>query len=190
MTNKFCNAMNRIVGAIERPLVPVIKVLNNIGVVVMFLVSIFIVVDVLMRALFDSPITGGYELVQFAMVIVVFLPLAFTQHVKGNVCVDMITDMLPGRVQAILAVFIDAVCAVFWGAITYSGILQTIAQHSKNVVSATLRIPVYPIVIILTIGAAFYTIVSLVDILKDLEEASQPKSYFDELKAARNTPTE
>lgn len=183
MTNLFTRLIGKIIAIIEKPLVPVIKFINYVGVMTIMLISVFIVIDVVLRTALNSPITGGYELVQYAMIIVVFLALAYTQHVKGNVSVELLTEHFPMRVQAILSMLVNIVCTVFWGAVTYAGVLQAVAQYNKHVVSATLRIPVYPVVIILIIGTALYTIVSFVDVLKDLQMVCSPSAYLESLKA-------
>ncbi len=187
MTNKCGRALGRVASGFEKVVLPVSKVLNGVGVAMIMLIAVFIVADIILRVVFNSPTTGGYEIVQFAMVIMIFLAFPYTQHMKGNVTVELLIEHFSLRAQAIISVFMDIINLLFWGAIAYAGFAQAKAQYAKKVVSATLRIPIYPIVIVLAVGAAFFALVVVIDILRDLQRALLPRTILSESETVEST---
>ncbi len=183
MTNKLSRMIGGLVSTLEKVIIPVSKALNAVGVATIMLISVFIVIDIILRAVFNSPITGGYELVEFSMVIVVFLAFSYTQVKKGHVSVELLTDHFPKPVQAILAIFTDLISLAFWGAIAYAGFAQAISQYEKNVVSGTLRLPVYPTVLVMAVGVTFFALVLIIDVFRDIQYSIMPRSYYESLKA-------
>jgi TRAP-type C4-dicarboxylate transport system permease small subunit len=124
------------------------KVLNAVGAGAMIFVMFFIVCDVIMRKFLNSPILGSYEIVEYAMVVMVFLALAYTQVEKGHISIELIFDIMPQKVKALLDVITNLIAFFFWGTISFTGFLQAAAQFHKKIVSATLLIPVWPFAVI------------------------------------------
>ena len=79
-----------------------------------------VVVSVLGRWLFSSPVEGDFEFVKMATAIAVFAYLPYTQARRGNIMVDTFTSRLSARTQARLDVGWDLAYAAFmalccWG---------------------------------------------------------------------------
>lgn len=68
-------AFGSIADRIHRMLAIVSRVLNAIGTLVVLALVVVVNFDVVARGVFDAPFHGTYELVQFSMVLIVFLQL-------------------------------------------------------------------------------------------------------------------
>ena len=74
-----------------------------------------VVVSVLGRWLFSSPVEGDFEFVKMATAIAVFAYLPYTQARRGNIMVDTFTSRLGPRAQARLDAGWDLAYAAFMG---------------------------------------------------------------------------
>jgi TRAP-type C4-dicarboxylate transport system permease small subunit len=79
-----------------------------------------VVVSVLGRWLFSSPVEGDFEFVKLATAIAVFAYLPYTQARRGNIMVDTFTSRLSARTQSRLDAGWDLAYAAFmalccWG---------------------------------------------------------------------------
>ena len=173
-------SLNRAHSAIGKAVYPLSRLLNIIGVGAMALVMCFIVVDVLMRKLFNRPILGSYEIVEYGMVVIVFLALAYTQMTKGHISVELIAERFPLRAQAVLEIIVNLIATAFWGSIAIAGIFQTQAQYAKHTVSATLLIPAYPFAFLMAVGCACFALVQLTDVLKAFELSVSSQKRLEE----------
>jgi len=106
----------------EKKLHSLSTVLNGVGVGVLFLLMLLTSADVLLRYLFNSPITGTFELTELTMIVTIFFALSYTASRGGHIRVELIVDRLNRRSQAV----IDSVTSLFslvivsliiWGAL-------------------------------------------------------------------------
>jgi TRAP-type C4-dicarboxylate transport system permease small subunit len=137
------------------------KMLALLGGVVALTVAIAMVVSVLGRWLFNSPIPGDFELAQIGTAVTVFAFLPYCQVVRGNIVVDTFTTTLPARVRS----RIDGTCdLIYAGAMAVVAVCLargTIDTYASHEVSMVLRIPVWPGVAFGALCCAFLAIVAL-----------------------------
>ena len=93
---------NRWADHFEKGIAVTSRILNNIGIAFLMLLMLLITADVLLRALLKWPILGTNELSEFMMIIVVYLAIAYTQHKKSHVSVDLLVIRFPKRARAIV----------------------------------------------------------------------------------------
>jgi TRAP-type C4-dicarboxylate transport system permease small subunit len=137
------------------------KALALLGGLVALAVSTVVVVSVLCRWLFASPIPGDFELAQIGTAVTVFAFLPYCQIVRGNIVVDTFTAALPTRIRSRIDGACDLIYAVgmaLVAACLARGTLDTYASHE---VSMVLRIPVWPGVAFGALCCAFLAIVAL-----------------------------
>ena len=60
------------------------------------------VYEVAMRYFFNRPVMGTYELSELMLAAIVFFGLAYTAVEQGHIRVDLITSILPKKIQAFL----------------------------------------------------------------------------------------
>lgn len=68
----------------------------------LFVGVIFVVVDVVLRYFFDSPIHGDYDITQLWLSVIVFAALAYVQTERGHIGVTMVLKVLPEKLGVAL----------------------------------------------------------------------------------------
>ncbi|MCL6476928.1 MAG: TRAP transporter small permease [Peptococcaceae bacterium] len=156
---------------LERVAYPLSKMVNNIGVSILMFMMIVMVLDILLRLLFNKPILGLYELVEFMMVVTVFFGFSYTQIEKGHISVEMFVRKAPERVRTVIEAINHFVGMVLFLMICWGGLQQVKNVYLKGDVSAALSIPVWPFVIAVVIGSTLMSLVLLKDVLSCLDQA-------------------
>jgi TRAP-type C4-dicarboxylate transport system permease small subunit len=100
------------------------KVLANILGLLVLVLMFIIVIEVVGRFLFDTPLKGGVEFSTIVMTWILFLPLAYALVRGAHVRVTLIVMHLPPRVSLIVEILVSIVSLGFFGLITYVGWLQ------------------------------------------------------------------
>ncbi|KAB2919936.1 MAG: TRAP transporter small permease [Hyphomicrobiaceae bacterium] len=106
--------------------------------------ALLVVVSVIGRRFFDSPINGDFELVQMATAIAIFSFLPYCQSRRGNILVDTFTTWLPPRTNAYIDAFWDIVYAGMMGVITvclFTGVLE---HYRSRQTTMLLQLIVWP----------------------------------------------
>jgi TRAP-type C4-dicarboxylate transport system permease small subunit len=129
---------------VSRLLANAVGVLGALGILVMML---HITVDVLARLFLGSPLIGTNEVVsRYYMVAAAFLPLAWVEHRKGMIAVE-IFDSLLGRKTLLIGDLLVAVVSV--GVLLLLGwtsLGEAVEAFGKSafVMAVGTRIPVWP----------------------------------------------
>lgn len=127
--------------------------------------------DVIGRYFFTRPITGVWEIVSYAFVICGAFALGYTQLVKGNIQINLISDRLKPKVQAGLFIFSYLLCIISSALITWQGWIRMIEYAHKTVggVTVTLGMTIWPFMLIFTLGFFWVTIIFAIDIYDCIE---------------------
>jgi TRAP-type C4-dicarboxylate transport system permease small subunit len=115
---------------------------------------------------FMHPITGVWEIVSYAFVVCGAFALGYTQLVKGNISINLISDRLKPRVRAGLFIFSYLICIVASTLITWQGWLRMITYAHKTIggETITLGITIWPFMLIFTLGFFWVTVIFAIDI--------------------------
>lgn len=172
--NSTVNTLSKLDSGIVR-----LSYFSNIAAQVMLASMMSLIsVDVVLRYFFNRPIKGSYELVEFLMVGVVFLGLAYTQTAKGHVSVTLLTANLSAAQRAVLACFKYLLALGIFAVIFWRCIIQALSLHSNGVVSGILRIPTHPFMWIAVFGCALLCLVFFTDLVRSavgiLKEIQNP----------------
>lgn len=150
----------------------IIKVIHKIGEfmghlsgIVIFVTMLFMTADVVLRYVFKSPITGDIELVELAMVIMVFTSIPHTQVVKGHVAVDIITNFIPRKLNDVFSVIVYLLSTVLMFLVCRANFAQVMKVKSSMLETSTLHIPMYPFYFIVSICLCVYTLCMVCDVI-------------------------
>ncbi len=129
---------------------------------VMFLV----VLNVILRTIFKSPILGTYEYVGFITAMFVGLSVAYCALQNFHIAVGFLLEKFPAKVQGIVDVLTGIISFVFlslatWHIADYAGSMVITGE-----VSPTTRTPFYPFIYVVAFG---FLVLSLVVLLKLIE---------------------
>lgn len=117
------------------------RIAAGIIMVLMFLTT----ADVFGRYVLNSPIEGAFEGSEVLMVGIIFLGIAYVQHMKGHVNVEVATSWLPQRAQLGLETFGYLVGFLIMAVIAWqSGALAWKAFVTHDHTHGLVRIPLWP----------------------------------------------
>lgn len=139
------------------------KAFACISFVGVFIGVIFVVVDVVMRYLFKSPIPGDYDITQLWLSVIVFASLAYVQTEKGHVGVTMAIKALPKKIGVAVFAVATLIGAVICGICAYSCYELAGRALARNTISMMAHIPLYPFEYFEAICMALLCIVMIAD---------------------------
>lgn len=135
------------------------------------LMMLHISADVIMRQVWGTPIVGTLEYVTyFYMVAVVFLPLANAQENKAHVIVEVISGLLPARVNF----WVDCGAQIFTlgyvGFIAWWGWQETARSLTRNEVVTIIQtdVPLWPTRLLVPLGLGMMAIVIVAQLVTSI----------------------
>lgn len=134
-----------------------------------FMVMVFLTfVDVFLRYVLGTSISGTVEVTELLMVVVVFSAIAYTQWQKSHVAMDIVTARLTPARRALLE------CATtLWSLVTVGFCAYTTARYAASTSSVTLvlRVPLEPFIYMASFGFVTLAVALLHDWLECLGRA-------------------
>ena len=130
------------------------EVLIRISGFALFVMMVWIFLDVILRNFFNSPIRGTLELTgEYFMVIVVYFALSYTQKEKGHLNVTLFEDKFPEGVKRIIKTITNLLAAFTFLIMAYLN-FQSGLDYIGNGIRSTslLNYPLAPAVFIITLG--------------------------------------
>lgn len=128
-------------------------------------------VDVVARSVFHAPLKGTYELVQLAVVFIVFLQLADVVRVDRLTRSDGFLNVLHGRTPALAAHLrriINAISAIFMGLIAYIMFPEFIKMWGTGDffgIPGVFTVPWWPIKLVIACGSALACLVFMLKVI-------------------------
>ena len=129
---------------------------------------VHITIDVILRAVFNSPLVGTITFVaNYYMVFLVCLPLAFVERFDGHISVEVLTGQLPPRIRRHLYAWTWPVTAVIFGLTGYATWIeaQSKAALGTFLIEKDIAIPIWFGYFALPVG---YALLSLYLLMKFL----------------------
>ena len=148
---------------------PLSRIADSVGRAILALMVLLITVDVVLRYFFNRPIKGSYELVEFMMVLLVFLGLAYTQTKKRHVSITLFTGKLSPGQMAVIGSATYLLCLIIFSMITWRCLLQAEALRANGTSSDVLFIPNFPFMWVVVFGSALLSLIFLIDFFKSLD---------------------
>ena len=150
---------------------PIIKVLNGIAMGIVAAMMFLTATDVILRYIFNRPISGAFELIEYMMAILIPFGLAYCALQGGHVSVDLVVSRFSKKSRSILGSITTLLCLGLFLLITWQNVLYIRENFESKLTSAVLLIPVYPFVTAVAIGSAALCLVLVIDFLNYLTEA-------------------
>ncbi len=139
------------------------------GLVLTFMMLIT-VTDVVLRVS-GRPITGTYELVFLSGAVVIACAIPRTSWEGGHVNVDFVIMGFSMAVRKVVTIITRLFGIAFFFLLGWNLFALGTQLYSKEEVSLTLHVPIYPVAYILGISAFVECLVLVSDMLKTLKEA-------------------
>ena len=126
--------------------------------------------DVALRYIFNSPIPGALEIVEYMMGILIPFALVYTARHRAHIGVDLLIEHLSKRVRKIISAVTVFMTFILFVLITWQGYNYIIEHYDSKLTSAVLYIPVWPFIILFTIGMAALTLILFAEFIGSLSE--------------------
>lgn len=139
---------------IHKILMGIANFLSACSTLIITAMMLLIVVDVVMRAFFNMPITGSVEITQMLMAGTI---LGFAKSCLGNdnLKVDVVMEHMPRTVQYVVDVVTSILCIGICGLLCWRTVANGLYSLEKGLSYLTLpQVPKWPFILLLAVGFA------------------------------------
>ncbi len=152
---------------LNRPLVAFVKyVALWILAIMMFLTF----TDVLLRYIFNSPVPGATELIEFMMGIAVTFCVVYCAHKGSHIGVDLVIQYFSERTRNLIGCITSFLTLILFLLISWQAFIYIVDEYHSGLTSAVLYIPVYPFIATVAAGFVIICLVLLAEFLSLLGE--------------------
>ena len=141
-------------------------------------VMLLIIANIVSRTVFHHPILGTYEMVGFLTAMGVGFALAYCALQDGHISVSFVVDRFSLKTQAIIAVLINALSAVFMFAAGCYLVNYGLSMKLNGSVSLSAEIPIYPFIFMVAVGVFALSLI----LFRQLYLSCQTLHTTDEIK--------
>jgi TRAP-type C4-dicarboxylate transport system permease small subunit len=162
--------LQALTAGIEKVVTPIKTLFNVLSGIALALMMFLTAADVGLRYIFNSPISGGLELVEYLMAVIVPFALTVTAFDRAHIGVDLIMERFSRKIRAYVGCVTNLMTFVLYALITWQSFLSIGEQYDSGMTSSVLLIPVYPFVASLTAAFALLSLITLLHFLETLTE--------------------
>jgi TRAP-type C4-dicarboxylate transport system permease small subunit len=119
--------------------------------IIIFLVLVM-VANIISRSLFNAPISGTVEIVEFGMLVCIALAVSRTGLKGRHIYVSVVQDALPRKAKAVLKCFCMLISAVVFGSLTVRFLQMLPPAVTSGRVTDVLRMPYWYVYVVLIIA--------------------------------------
>jgi len=141
-------------------------VVAGLGLGVMMVVTL---TDVIMRTI-GKPIVGGMELISFSGAVVVGFAIPYTSWTKGHIIVDFLLEKLSPKTVRTLQIVTRCMGIALFIFAGYNFVIYGLDLLRTHEVTASFRIPYYPITFGLALSCFLQSITLFCDLVKTIKE--------------------
>jgi TRAP-type C4-dicarboxylate transport system permease small subunit len=160
----------------ERVTSPPSMWLHWIAMVLLLLLMFLTVGDVVGRYMVGiipgfGPIPGTFELTEFMLAIAVLTAIGYTQVQREHISIDLVINKFTPRIRAIIDTATDFMSLAIFILVTWQTVKYARLLYVSNDVSAVLRLPVYPFLIVAAVGCFVFCLAMFSTFLFSLKKA-------------------
>lgn len=143
---------------------------NGISGVVILLVMLMTVIDVLGRFLLNSPLPGTIEVVELALVVILFLAFGFTEESDMHVSIDTLYEIFPKSIQLVLYEIGGVISFITAALMGWQLYVYAVRMMTGGYISAVLSIPYGPVAFIAALGSLCYALAIFSNMIKMIKK--------------------
>lgn len=136
-------------------------------------VMLLIVVNVILRAGWSSPVKGTYEYVGYFTAIAISLSIAYCAVKNGHIAVTIIAERFPGIFQKALSFLLRSISIVFFVYLALQLANHAAGLAARGEVSPTTRIAYYPYIYIAAFGVFVLALVIAYEIIESFKKEGE-----------------
>ncbi len=146
------------------------KILYATAGVTLVCMVLLTLVDVILRN-FGHPITGSMELIQYGGSIVFAFSVPYATFLKAQVQVDLVTEKLKPFPRKVLSIITRIIGIAFFVFVAYNFVLFGFDSKKAGEVTASFRLPFYPIIFSIAICFFFQSLTIVYDLIETIRMA-------------------
>lgn len=144
--------------------------------VVLFAMMALVTADVIGRNFFNTPVKGGFEIVQFLLATIIFVSLPLITWDNGHVTVSIFEGYFERHFTLIQKIFVLCVSAISLAVITWRMWIQGNVLADGKQITGFLEWPIAPIAYFMSVLTALAFAIILVLIVMALAGKELPSS--------------
>ena len=139
--------------------------LGTLAGVALTALALFTMADIILRYLFNQPISGSIDIVQLALVVMTFCALPYAGRSDGHIVVDIVPDYPSQRLNRIRDATGKLLTAAIFAVLAWQGLLRAEESALFGEASNMLEIPFRPFFYVMFGGSAVYSVALLMEAL-------------------------
>ena len=150
--------------------------LTYLSAVIILLLMVYVLLEVLMRYAFNSPLPGHLEGAELLLPMIVFFAISYTQARNGHVGMSLVVEVLPVRFQRFINIFTLGLSILTCAVLAYFGAKQAYFAYEINDVTMTPPYwPIWPSASIVPIGYGLLALRMSLQILQHIAPKRFPE---------------
>ena len=165
--------MKQLLNRIEKSLYRTTETGKLIGNVLLLGIVLLIVVDIVLRYVFNRPLAFSVEVIEFALGILVFLGIVICTAYRALVKIDALLTRFSTRAQATINSFFYFIATVIFGLMSWQAVLYALESQDMGLVSMMLQLPYHPFIYIMAFFSLFACLLTLSQFIHFVIEATR-----------------
>lgn len=149
----------------EKTVSKIWAVMTQISNFFLFVLMMLVVINVVMRRVFNAPIFGVTELVCYGSLAAAAFGLAQTEWMDGNVRMTLVLERTSVKFGCVLNLVVNIVGLIGFSYVSWYLVQQVITDFTSGQLSSELRFPMYIVTCVLAIGFILLTIAILTKLI-------------------------
>ena len=157
--------------------------LTYLSAVIILFLMVYVLLEVLMRYAFNSPLPGHLEGAELLLPMIVFFAISYTQARNGHVGMSLVVEVLPVRFQRFINIFTLGLSILTCAVLAYFGVKQAYFAYEINDVTMTPPYwPIWPSASIVPIGYGLLALRMSLQILQHIAPKRFPEPPPEDLE--------
>ena len=157
--------------------------LTYLSAVIILLLMVYVLLEVLMRYAFNSPLPGHLEGAELLLPMIVFFAISYTQARNGHVGMSLVVEALPIRLQQFINIFTLGLSILTCAVLAYFGAKQAYFAYEINDVTMTPPYwPIWPSASIVPLGYGLLALRMSLQILQQIAPKRFPEPPPEDLE--------
>lgn len=147
--------------------------LNILGLCFVGFMMLLTVADVLLRWIFNRPITGVFEITEYLLVVIMAFTVPWCTIQDKQMKVDLVVSRFKRHIQVIIDTLTCMLSLAICIIITWHTFTEAIYIYESGRASALLEVPAYPVYFLLSFGFGVLSLTAasrLIDFFKEVRK--------------------
>jgi TRAP-type C4-dicarboxylate transport system permease small subunit len=142
-----------------------VLILRHIAIWILAAMMFLTAADVCLRYIFNSPVSGSFELVEYMMALVVPFSIVFCAKAKAHVQVDIILEHAGKGVRSFIQFLGNILSLFLFSLIAWQLCIYVSEEYVSRLTSSVLYIPLYPFIAALAAAFIILSLLTLAEII-------------------------